>query len=207
MMYSAAALGFNQLLGRLVREWTNLETSLAAISRVETFSETTASERDCGVSNTTPSLWPSGNIVLKNVSASYNGDEMPPGLNDISFEVSAGQEIGICERTGSGKSYLLLAMLRLMHLSSGSITIDGVIVEIPLQKLRSSITTVSGGTGWNPWNLIPFQLHLEYPTFQLQLSMETPWIVRAPWIVGVPWIVHGNPWILPHLDISISEKG
>jgi ABC-type multidrug transport system fused ATPase/permease subunit len=143
MMYSAAVLGFNQSLGRSVREWTNLETSLAAISRVKTFSETTASERDCGVTNTTPSLWPSGNIVLKNQSASYNGDEMPPGLNDISFEVSAGQEIGICGRTGSGESYLLLAMLRLMHLSSGSITIDGVIVEIPLQKLRSSITTYS----------------------------------------------------------------
>jgi hypothetical protein len=37
--------------------------------------------------------------------------------------------------------------------------------------------------------------------------MEFPWIVGAPWIVGVPWIVHENPWILPHLDISISEKG
>ena len=98
MMYSAAVLGFNQSLGRSVREWTNLETSLAAISRVKTFSETTASERDYGVTNTTPSLWPSGNIVLKNQSASYNGDEMPPVLNDISFEVSAGQEIGICGR-------------------------------------------------------------------------------------------------------------
>jgi hypothetical protein len=37
--------------------------------------------------------------------------------------------------------------------------------------------------------------------------MEFPWIVRAPWIVGVLWIIHGNPWILPHLDISILEKG
>lgn len=137
-------LGFNQSLGRLVREWTNLETSLAAIARVKNFSETTGSERDCGLVDTTPSSWPTGSIILKNVSASYNGDDMPPVLDNVSFEIHAGQKIGICGRTGSGKSSLLLTMLRLIELSSGSITIDGVnITDIPLQKLRSSITTVA----------------------------------------------------------------
>ncbi|KAH0283877.1 putative multidrug resistance protein, partial [Aureobasidium sp. EXF-3399] len=137
-------LGFNQSLGRLVREWTNLETSLAAISRVKAFSETTVPETDCGLSDTGPSSWPSGSIGLKNVSASYNGNDVAPVLDSISFEICAGQKIGICGRTGSGKSTLLLAMLRLMELSSGSITIDGVnITDIPLQKLRSSITTVA----------------------------------------------------------------
>lgn len=137
-------LGFNQSLGRLVREWTNLETSLAAIARVKTFSETTGSERDCGSVDTTPSSWPSGSIVLKNVSASYNGGDVPPVLDNISFEISAGQKIGICGRTGSGKSSLLLAMLRLLELNSGSITIDGLnIANMPLQTLRSSITTVA----------------------------------------------------------------
>jgi len=137
-------LGFNQSLGRLVREWTNLETSLAAISRVKAFSETTGSETDCASSDTGPSSWPSGSIVLKNVSASYNGNDVAPVLDNISFEISAGQKIGICGRTGSGKSTLLLAMLRLMELSSGSISIDGInITDISLQKLRSSITTVA----------------------------------------------------------------
>ena len=137
-------LGFNQSLGRLVREWTNLETSLAAISRVKAFSETTSSETDCASSDTGPSSWPSGSIILKNVSASYSGNDVGPVLDNISFEISAGQKIGICGRTGSGKSSLLLAILRLMELSSGSITIDGVnITDVSLQKLRSSITTVA----------------------------------------------------------------
>ena len=137
-------LGFNQSLGRLVREWTNLETSLAAISRLKAFSETTSSETDCASSDTGPSSWPSGGIILKNVSASYSGNDVGPVLDNISFEISAGQKIGICGRTGSGKSSLLLAILRLMELSSGSITIDGVnITDVSLQKLRSSITTVA----------------------------------------------------------------
>lgn len=92
-------------------------------------------------------------------------------------------------------------------LSARIVDANGDIVQADDHVMKAMRGAGSGGTGWNPWNLPPFQLHLEYPTFQLQLSMEFPWIVGAPWIVGVPWIVHGNPWILPHLDISISEKG
>lgn len=138
-------LGFNQSLGRLVREWTNLETSLAAISRVKSFSETTGSERDCDYADARLSSWPSsGNFVLSNVTASYTSDDSRLVLDDISFEILAGQRIGICGRTGSGKSSLLLTFLRLLELSSGSITIDGLdIANIPLQRLRSSITTVA----------------------------------------------------------------
>jgi ATP-binding cassette subfamily C (CFTR/MRP) protein 1 len=138
-------LGFNQSLGRLVREWTNLETSLSAIFRVKAFSETTDSEKNCGLSDAGSLSWPSsGNIILRGVSASYNGGQLPPVLNDISFEISAGQKIGICGRTGSGKSSLLLAFLGLIDLTSGSITIDGLnIADMPLQKLRSGITTVA----------------------------------------------------------------
>jgi ATP-binding cassette subfamily C (CFTR/MRP) protein 1 len=138
-------LGFNQSLGRLVREWTNLETSLAAISRVKSFSETTGSERDCGYADARLSSWPSsGSFVLSNVTASYTSDDSRLVLDDISFEIPAGQKIGICGRTGSGKSSLLLTFLRLLELNSGSITIDGLdIANIPLQKLRSSITTVA----------------------------------------------------------------
>ena len=138
-------LGFNQSLGRLVREWTNLETSLAAISRVKSFSETTGSERDCDYADARLSSWPSsGNFVLSNVTASYTSDDSRLVLDDISFEILAGQRIGICGRTGSGKSSLLLTFLRLLELDSGSITIDGLdIANIPLQRLRSSITTVA----------------------------------------------------------------
>ncbi|KEQ80625.1 putative multidrug resistance protein [Aureobasidium pullulans EXF-150] len=138
-------LGFNQSLGRFVREWTNLETSLAAISRVKEFSETTGSERDCDHTNPASPSWPwSGSIVLSNVSASYTADDSRLILSDISFEIAAGQKIGICGRTGSGKSSLLLTFLRLLELTSGSITIDGQnIANISLQKLRSSITTVA----------------------------------------------------------------
>lgn len=138
-------LGFNQSLGRLVREWTNLETSLAAISRVKAFSETTGSERDCDYADADHSSWPaSGSLALSNVSASYTADDSCLVLDDISFKIAAGQKIGICGRTGSGKSSLLLAFLRLLELESGSIKIDGLdIANIPLQTLRSSVTTVA----------------------------------------------------------------
>ncbi|WP_434041419.1 MULTISPECIES: ATP-binding cassette domain-containing protein [Sorangium] len=65
----------------------------------------------------------------------------PPGaagpvLDDVSLSIPAGAVVGICGRSGSGKSMLLRLLLRLDEPSSGAITVGGVdLRRIPPEAL------------------------------------------------------------------------
>ena len=92
-------LGFNQSLSDLVTSWTSLETSLGAIARVKTFTETTPSENKPGEDHGPPEAWPeSGAVLFDRVSATYGG--ATHALDDISLKIAPGQKVGICGRTG-----------------------------------------------------------------------------------------------------------
>ncbi|KAF2437796.1 P-loop containing nucleoside triphosphate hydrolase protein [Karstenula rhodostoma CBS 690.94] len=134
-----ALLNFNDRLNQLIVEWTSLETSLGAIARLKAFSQDTAVEEDAP-GGVIPDLWPSqGSVVFRNVSAKYR-DDLPPVLNNLSFDIPAGSTCAIVGRTGSGKSSTLSVLLRLLDPSSGSILIDGTPhTSAPLQNLRSRI--------------------------------------------------------------------
>jgi ABC-type multidrug transport system fused ATPase/permease subunit len=62
----------NTTLLKLVENWTTLETSLGAISRMKTLEKTTTVEGERGWNSKAPENWPSrGHIVFKNITASY----------------------------------------------------------------------------------------------------------------------------------------
>ncbi|GHE50459.1 ABC transporter ATP-binding protein [Roseivirga thermotolerans] len=65
-----------------------------------------------------------GDVSFDNVSFVYP-DSGIRALQNVSFDVKAGQSIAIIGTTGSGKSTIANLMLRLYDSSSGSITIDG----------------------------------------------------------------------------------
>ncbi|KAL4738175.1 P-loop containing nucleoside triphosphate hydrolase protein [Aspergillus similis] len=90
-----------------------------------------------------PTLWPSqGAIEFRNVSASYGSSELV--LKDVSLEIKPGVKVGICGRTGSGKTSLMLSIFRMIELNAGTIIIDGVdISTIPRQEIRSRLNGVS----------------------------------------------------------------
>ena len=55
----------------------------------------------------------------------------------------AGEKVGVCGRTGAGKSSLLMALYRMALVSSGTIHIDGKdISSVPLARLRSGLAIV-----------------------------------------------------------------
>ncbi|KZV94262.1 P-loop containing nucleoside triphosphate hydrolase protein [Exidia glandulosa HHB12029] len=90
--------------------------------------------------------WPRrGKIEFRNVTLRYRED-LEPALKNLSFVIEGGEKMGICGRTGSGKSSTVLALLAGVDpvLVDGQILIDGVdITTISTDILRSSISLVS----------------------------------------------------------------
>lgn len=89
-----------------------------------------------------PASWPtSGNLVLDGLSARYSADG-PTVLHDISFSVRSGEKIGVVGRTGSGKSSLMLSLLRLIP-TEGEVLYDGLRTsEVNLEDLRGAVTII-----------------------------------------------------------------
>jgi len=80
-----------------------------------------------------------GHIRFENVSFTYE-DTNITALNNISFEVKAGNRLVILGNTGAGKSSILELIGRLYDVSQGQIYIDDTkIEELDLNTLRSKI--------------------------------------------------------------------
>lgn len=83
-----------------------------------------------------------GEIEFKEVTFAYH--DRAPVVENLSFQVRAGQTIAIVGATGSGKSTLVKLLLRLYEVRSGRITLDGIdIQQLQLQDLRRAIALVS----------------------------------------------------------------
>lgn len=130
---------FSQHLKLVLQYWTMLETHIGAVARVRNFSSTVASENGSEENKTLPTDWPAqGGINFYNVDASYDGKR--DVLKNLTLSIDAGEKVGICGRTGSGKSSLIMAIFRMIELRAGTITIDGIdISTIPRKEIRSRI--------------------------------------------------------------------
>jgi ATP-binding cassette subfamily B protein len=85
-------------------------------------------------------------VGFAGVTFAYNdGDgDTEPVLRDVSFQLPAGQTVGLLGRTGSGKSTLIRLLFRLYDVSAGQITIDGVpLPEFRLESLRQRVGLVT----------------------------------------------------------------
>lgn len=135
---------FNEALAQIIKDWTTLETSFGAIARLKSFYTHTASENLPREVEIAPEDWPSkGNVEFSKVSASYAANS-DPVLRDFSLSISAGQKIGVCGRSGSGKSSLISTLFRMLEISEdSSITIDGIdITSIQRQVVRERLNAI-----------------------------------------------------------------
>jgi ATP-binding cassette, subfamily C (CFTR/MRP), member 1 len=88
--------------------------------------------------------WPKkGSIDIRNISIRYTNRPGQVVIKNLSLQIHPGEKVGICGRTGSGKSTLVTALFRLLELESGQILIDGQdISNIGLKTLRSRIQMI-----------------------------------------------------------------
>ncbi|KAK2011704.1 hypothetical protein LZ32DRAFT_678947 [Colletotrichum eremochloae] len=191
-------LGFSQSLASLITSWTDLETSLGAVSRLRDFQKKVPPELPSLPRRDPPAGWPSqGHICINDVTASYSpGTELV--LRNCSITISPGQKIAICGRTGSGKSSLLLAILGLINLESGSVTVDGINTsQVSTSVLRSRIISVPQDPALFPGTL---RSNLA-PGSQLGEIVDTNKLIDSLKLVGL-WddiSLHGG------LDVDVDD--
>ncbi|KAE9397830.1 P-loop containing nucleoside triphosphate hydrolase protein [Gymnopus androsaceus JB14] len=89
-----------------------------------------------------PAYWPSsGDLRVENLTARYSPDG-PQVLQDINFHIKSGERIGVVGRTGSGKSSLMLSLLRCIY-TGGEVYFDGIPTSsLNLDDLRTKITII-----------------------------------------------------------------
>lgn len=146
---NATTLG--ETLTNFIVSWTSLETSLGAIARIASFERDTPREKDVSMAvdhnQPLPDNWPSkGSISFENTWCTYSVDSNSPvwNIRGLSLDIPPGTRVAVCGRTGSGKSTMMLALLRMVEMPIGVISIDGVdISKIPLTELRSRLYTIS----------------------------------------------------------------
>lgn len=144
-----ALIAYNMLAGRVTGPLVQLATL------IQDFQETGLSVKMLGEIMNRPAeaasergLQPAfrGGIQFDQVSFSY-AENLPPALNQVSFQLPAGQVLGIVGRSGSGKSTLVRLIQGLYPPQQGMIRIDGIdLRQVDVTHLRRSIGTVMQDT-------------------------------------------------------------
>ena len=84
-----------------------------------------------------------GNIEFKDISFTYPGAEHA-ALQNVSFQIAAGQTVALVGASGSGKSTISALLARFYVAREGQITLDGTDINaIRLDSLRHNIALVS----------------------------------------------------------------
>jgi ATP-binding cassette, subfamily C (CFTR/MRP), member 1 len=144
-----SAVSLSNSITNLVLTWTNMETSIGAVARIRDFVRTTTSEHLPQERDEPRSKWPeNGEVQFANFSASYSADS-DLVLKDINLNVRLEEKIGICGRSGSGKSSALASLLHLLEFRHGSISIDGIdLATVPRETLRQKINVIPQEPWW-----------------------------------------------------------
>lgn len=131
-------------LNTLMRSLTQVENEMNSAERMCHYALEMEQEAPYEISDSAPPpSWPqNGEISFKNVTMAYR-PELPTVLQNLTFDVAPAERIGICGRTGAGKSSIMAAMFRLCELKEGQIVIDGIdISTLGLHQLRSKLSII-----------------------------------------------------------------
>uniref|UniRef100_A0A0E0L8Q1 ABC-type xenobiotic transporter n=1 Tax=Oryza punctata TaxID=4537 RepID=A0A0E0L8Q1_ORYPU len=129
------------LLNGFLTTFTETEKEMISVERVVEYIG--IPQEELHGSESPHSSWPTeGNIEFEHVTLRYKED-LPPALNDVSFFISSGMQVGIIGRTGAGKSSILNALLRLAPICNGRILVDGFdVAKLAVRDLRGHFAVV-----------------------------------------------------------------
>jgi ABC-type multidrug transport system fused ATPase/permease subunit len=162
------SMSLTSTLTWLVRQLAQVEATMNAVERVAHYAQgldqeetwqyddegkkskrrsSLATENDKLVSAAGPVSHPrpdiqSNSIEFSNVCLRYR-EGLPLVLSNLSFTIREGEKVGIVGRTGSGKSTLMLALLRIVEVTDGEIRLGGVSTrKLTLDDLRSRFAMI-----------------------------------------------------------------
>jgi subfamily B ATP-binding cassette protein MsbA len=125
-------------LRQIADKFNTLQMGMVAVQRVFAVMDTDSHIADDG-SHKAKHI--KGEISFQNVVFSYIEGETV--INDISFDVNAGETIAIVGATGAGKSTIINLLSRFYDINQGSINVDGKnIKSYKLSSLRNAIAVV-----------------------------------------------------------------
>jgi ATP-binding cassette subfamily C (CFTR/MRP) protein 4 len=135
-------------------------------------------------------------VVIKKLQLQYNPEDRPV-LNDVSLTINKAEKIGICGRTGAGKSSIINALLRMAPITQGEVFVNDLPAsQMELTKLRSQIAIIPQDpvlfSGTIRSNLDPFN---DYEDHQLWMALDK--VCLKDVITALP----------NQLDAEISENG
>ena len=146
---------------------SELETKMNAVERVvEYLDKDLESPHDTepSVALGLPADWPTkGKLEVDDLSLRYRPG-LPLVLKNLTFTVNPGEKVGVCGRTGSGKSSMFVALFRIVEPATGTVRLDGVDIRtIGLRDLRSKMAMIPQDpfmfAGTIRSNLDPFDEH------------------------------------------------
>ncbi|QIX00048.1 hypothetical protein AMS68_005565 [Peltaster fructicola] len=154
-----------QMIQFTVRQLAEVENNMNSTERIHYYGTQLEEEAPLKLGNVR-STWPEkGEIAFDNVQMRYRAG-LPLVLKGLTMHVGAGERIGVVGRTGAGKSTIMSTLFRLVELSGGSISIDGInIATIGLHELRSRLAIIPQDPtlfrGTIRSNLDPFNEHTD----------------------------------------------
>lgn len=198
-------------LSMLIRTYTQVENEMNGVERLCEYAFKIPEEAPYLITeNTPPKEWPQeGAVAFENVNLSYR-PELPLVLKDVSFDVKPMEKIGICGRTGAGKSSIMTALYRLSELQSGRIIIDGIdISKLGLKDLRSKLSIIPQDPvlfrGSIRKNLDPFG---DYPDETLWDALRRSGLIEGSKLQAVKEQDKNLPTLHKfHLDQGVEDEG
>ncbi|KAL6716378.1 ATP-binding cassette transporter yor1 [Lecanora helva] len=195
-------LSIVQMIQFTVRQLAEVENAMVSTERLHYYGTQLDEEPPLHLKNV-PDSWPQkGEIVFNEVQMRYR-EGLPLVLQGLNMTVAGGERIGVVGRTGAGKSSIMSTLFRLVELSGGSISIDGVnIATVGLKDLRTRLAIIPQDPtlfrGTIRSNLDPFNEHTD---------LELWSALRQSDLVGpnenLDDKIHGRI----HLDGVVEEEG
>ncbi|KAH8915903.1 ABC transporter [Atractiella rhizophila] len=175
-------VSISQMLGFFIRQTAEVENDMNSVERLIYYAKSLEQEAPAVIEDKKPEKsWPEeGKVEFERVVMSYRPG-LPIILKGISFTVEGGQKVGVVGRTGAGKSSIMMALFRIVEISSGKISIDGKnISEMGLNDLRDNIAIIPQEAllfnGTVRSNLDPFN---EYDDARLWDALKRAWLVEG----------------------------